>query len=120
MLAPQPVRQPGEKSLTQATLENVLAADSPTVAGLEVETYVSRLRRLAYPAGFPVFWLARRPELPGYTVVAPEAPAEEMGPDGFYYARLPCNTGPDAAALAGQGRRCTPPGQLRTNGYIEC
>jgi hypothetical protein len=115
LLGIEPLREPGQKSLTQKTLEQVMAADFPAVACLGIEVYAERLSRIIYTTGHQVFWLDRLPDLPGYTVMSVEPIASEVGADGHVWNRIYYKTGPDAAHHAEQIRRQIPPGKTHTD-----
>jgi hypothetical protein len=109
------MREPSAKSLTQKIVEDVMAADFPTVACLGIEVYVKRLSRIIYTSGHQVFWLDRLPYLPGYTVASMLPVTSEVGADGFMYNRIAYKTGPSAAHHAEEMRRCIPPGKMHVN-----
>ena len=115
LLGVESMREPGEISLTQRIVEQVMKKDFPTVAMLGIETYVSRLSRMEYTTGFQVFWLDRLPDVPGYTLVAMEPPASKIGPDGELLMSISYKTGPAGAARAEEVRRWIPPGKTHTN-----
>ncbi|MGI4864632.1 MAG: hypothetical protein ACRYFZ_11980 [Janthinobacterium lividum] len=115
LLGVRPIRKPAEKSLTQNTLEQVMAAEFPTVACLGIEVYVERLSRIIYTSGHQVFWLDKLPDLPGYTVMSVEPIASEVGADGHIWNRIYYKTGPSAAYMAEEMRRCIPPGKMHTD-----
>ena len=115
LLGVGPKRALGVTSLTQKIVEEVMAADFPTVACLGIEVYVERLSRIVYTTGHQVFWLDRLPDLPGYTVVSMEPVKKEVRADGHIYNLIDYKTGPDAAHHAEEIRRCIPPGKMHVD-----
>lgn len=84
-LPPEPadveqLRASGMPSLTHQIIEQVMAADFPTVAVLGLVGYVPRLSRVVWTTGFQVIWLDRLPNLPGYTLASLEPSETQVLP----------------------------------------
>lgn len=109
-----PLYEPGEVSLTQRALEQVMASDFPTVACLAIEGYAHRLLDIEYTDGTRVFYLDWTPELPGYVVLFCEPWTSSIGPDGVMCVNMRHYSGPEAARRAEQIRRLIPPGETHT------
>lgn len=104
-----PLNAPGNASVTQQMLEEVMAQDFPTVAALGLEVYAERLMRVDYTDGTVVFYLDWTPELPGYTVCYVEPWTSQVAEDGSLSTHVLSYRGEEAARRAERIRRCIAP-----------